>query len=86
MRAGELRQLIELAFEYVSAETEKQASQIYNQAAEVATETITLEVWLNLIDYIREWNSRSENKGTMSRAVALQYFLARQSQLQTAKN
>jgi len=86
MKAGELRRLIELAFEYVSAETEKQADQANNQAAVVATDPITLEVWRNLIDYIREWNSRSENKDTMSRAIALQYFLARLSQVQTAKN
>lgn len=86
MKAGELRRLIELAFEYVSAETEKQANQANNQAAAVATDPITLEVWRNLIDYIREWNSRRENKDPMSRAVALQYFLARLSQLQTAQN
>jgi hypothetical protein len=86
MKTGELRRLIELAFDYVAAETEKQANQANNQAAAVATDAITLEVWGNLIDYIREWNSRSENKDPMSRAVALQYFLARLSQVQTAQN
>jgi hypothetical protein len=85
MRASDLRRLIELAFEYVSAETEQQADQLYNRAAVLAIETPTLEVWLNLVDYIREWNGHSEHQHPMSRAVALQYFLARQSQLQTAK-
>lgn len=86
MKASDLRRLIELAFDYESAEIEKQATQAYNQAAILATETTTFEVWLNLVDYIREWNNNSEHKYPVSRAVAVQFFLARQIELQTVQS
>jgi len=38
------RRLIELAFDYVSAETEHQANQAHNQAAMLATETTTFKM------------------------------------------
>jgi hypothetical protein len=85
MRAGDLRRLIELAFDYVSAETEQQVKQAYDQAAMLTTETMTFEVWLNLTDYIREWSSNPAHKDPMSRAVALQFFLARQIELRAAQ-
>jgi hypothetical protein len=62
IKGNDLRRLIELAFEYVSAETEQQANQVHDQAAVlVATQTTTFEVWLDLIDHIREWNSSNEH-------------------------
>lgn len=77
----DLRRLIELAFDYVSAITEQQANQIHDQAATLATETTTFQVWLDLIDYIKAWNSSSEHKESMGRASALQFFLTRQAEL-----
>ena len=78
---NDLRRLIELALEYVSAETEQQANQAHDQAAMVATETTTFKVWLDLIDYMKEWNSSDEHKYPMSRASALQFFSTRQAEL-----
>jgi hypothetical protein len=80
MRGNDLR-LIELAFDYVSAETEPQAKQIYDQATTVATEIINFSVWLELIDYMEKWNQSSEHKSPMSRASALQFFSTRQAEL-----
>lgn len=81
VRGNDLRRLIELAFDYVSAETEQQANQVYNQAAVlVATQTTTFEVWLDLIDHIREWNSSNEHNYPMGRASALQFFSTRQAE------
>jgi hypothetical protein len=77
---NDLRRLIELALEYVSAETEQQANQVHDQAAMVATETTTFKVWLDLIDYMKEWNSSDEHKAPMSRASALQFFSTRQAE------
>lgn len=74
----DLRRLIELAFEYVSATTEQQANQIIEQAATLATETTTFQVWLDLVDYMKAWNSSGDHKEAMGRASALQFFLTRQ--------
>lgn len=75
------RRLIELAFDHVSAETEQQAQQAHDQAASLALETTTFHIWLDLIDYIREWNSNSGHKYPITRAGALQFFLTRQAEL-----
>lgn len=77
----DLRRLIELAFDYVSATTDQQTNQIHDQAATLVTETTTFQVWLDLIDHIKAWNSDGENRGTMGRASALQFFLTRQAEL-----
>ena len=77
---NDLRRLIELAFDYVSAETEQQANQAHDQVAMLATETTTLNVWLDLIDYMKEWNSSDEHKYPMSRASALQFFSTKQAE------
>ena len=58
---NDVRRLIDLAFDYVSAETEQQANQAHDQAAMLATETTTLKMWLDLIEYIKTWNSSNEH-------------------------
>ena len=78
---NDLRRLIELALEYVSAETEQQANQVHDQAAMVATETTTFKVWLDLVDYMKEWNRNTAHPAPMSRASALQFFSTRQAEL-----
>ncbi len=77
----DIRRLIELAFDYGSAMTDQQASQIHDQAATLAVETATFQVWLDLIDYMKAWNSSSEHKEPIGRASALQFFLTRQAEL-----
>jgi hypothetical protein len=72
------RRLIELAFDCVSAETEQQTKQAHDQAAELATEIAAFNVWLDLIDYIKEWNSNGEHKYPITRTTALRFFLTRQ--------
>jgi hypothetical protein len=84
MRENNLK-LIELAFNYVSAETEPQAKQAYDQATLLATEKTTFKVWLDLIAYMEAWNGSSEHKDTMSRASALQFFSTRQAELNPAR-
>lgn len=84
MRENNLR-LIELAFDYVSAETEAEAKQVYDQAATVATEIINFSVWLDLLDYMEVWNRSGEHKAPMSRASALQFFSTRQTELNSAQ-
>ena len=83
MRGNDLR-LIELAFDYVSAETLQQTNQVDDQAAVLATEATTLKVWLDLIDYMEAWNRSNEHKSPMSRASALQFFSTRQAELNPA--
>lgn len=83
MQENNLR-LIELAFEYVSAETEPQARQVYDQAALLATDKPTFRVWLDLIAYMEEWNRSKEHKSTMSRGSALQFFSTRQAESKLA--
>jgi hypothetical protein len=80
MRGNDLR-LIELAFDYVSAETEQQAKQVYDQATLLTTEITIFSIWLELIDYMEKWNRSSEHKAPMSRASALQFFSTRQAEL-----
>jgi hypothetical protein len=77
----DLGRLIELAFDYVSSETEQQASQAYDRAAMLATETSTFNMWLDLIDHIRVWNSSNGHNYPMSWAKALQFLSPRQAEL-----
>ena len=76
------RRLVELALDYVSAESEQQLTQSRDEAAKLAPETTTFKVWLELIDYIRAWNGNQGHKGPMGRASALQFFLTRQAELE----
>jgi hypothetical protein len=85
LKGNDLRRLIELAFDYVSAETEQQANQTHDQATILAIETTTFNMWLDLIDYIKTWNSSTEHKSPMGRASALQFFLTRQAELNPAQ-
>jgi hypothetical protein len=85
IQGNDLRRLIELAFDYVSAETEQQANQAHGQAAMLATETTTFKVWFDLIEYIQAWNSSNEHNYPMGRANALQFFLTRQAELEPAQ-
>jgi hypothetical protein len=84
MRENDLR-LIELAFNYVSAETRQEANQVYDQATLLATETTILNIWLDLIGYMEKWNRSDEHKSPMSRASALQFFSTRQMELNPAQ-
>jgi hypothetical protein len=79
------RRLIELAFDYVAAETEQQANQAHDQATMLATETTTFKMWLDLIEYIKAWNSSNEHNSPMDRARALQFFSTRQAELKPAQ-
>jgi hypothetical protein len=81
----DLRRLIELAFDYVSAETEQQANQVHDQAAMLTTETTTFKVWFDLIEHIQAWNSSNGHNYPMGRANALQFFLTRQAELEPAQ-
>jgi hypothetical protein len=78
---NDVRQLIELAFDYVSAETEQHAVQAHDRAAMLATDITTFKVWLDLIESIKAWNSSNEHDGPMGRARALQFFSNRQAEL-----
>lgn len=84
MRGNDLR-LIELAFDYISAETEQQAKQVYDQAAMLGPEITIFTVWLDLIDYMGKWNRSNEHKSPMSRASALQFFSTRQAELNSTQ-
>ena len=77
-----LGQLIELAFDYVLAESEQQASQVYDRAAVLTTETTTFKVWLELVDHIKAWNSSNGHNYPMSWANALQFLSTRQAELE----
>ena len=77
-----LGRLIELAFDYVSAESEQPANQVYDRAAMLATETTTLKVWLELVDHIREWNSSNGHNYPMSWTNALLFLSTRQAELE----
>jgi hypothetical protein len=76
------RRLVELAFDCVSAESEQQLALSRDEAGRLATETTTFKVWLELIDYIKAWNSNHEHKYPMGRGSALQFFLTRQAELE----
>ncbi len=84
MQGNDLR-LIELAFDYVSAETQPQAKQVYDQATALAAETTILKVWVELVAYMEGWNNSDEHKAPMSRANALQFFRTRQAELNPAQ-
>ena len=84
MMQGNDLKLIELAFDYVSAETVQEANQAYNQATLLTTDKTSLRMWLDLIDYMEEWNSSNGHKSPMSRASALQFFSTRQAELNLA--
>lgn len=75
------RRLVELAFDYVSAESEQQTAQSRDEAARLATQPTTFKVWLELIDFIKAWDSNLEHKFSMSRGSALQFFLNKQTEL-----
>jgi hypothetical protein len=75
------RRLVELAFDYVSAESEQQTAQSRDEAARLATQPTTFKVWLELIDFIKAWDSNPEHKFSMSRGSALQFFLNKQTEL-----
>jgi hypothetical protein len=81
MSGDNSRRLVELAFDYVAAESEHQVAQSRDEAARLATETTTFKVWLELIDYIKEWSNKGTHKYPMGRASALQFFLTRQAEL-----
>ena len=79
----DLGRLIELAFDYVSAESEQLSAQSRDEAAKLITEeTITFKVWLELIEYIREWNRCNEHNYPMGWASALQFLSTRQAELE----
>lgn len=77
-----LGRLIELAFDYVSAETEQQANQVHNQAIKLPTETTTDSMWPDLVDHIRECNHSNGNNYPMSWASALQFLSTRRAELE----
>ena len=76
------RRLVELAFDYASAESEQQLAQSHDEAAKLAPKTTTFKAWLELIDYIKAWNGNREHKYRMGRGSALQFFLTRQAELE----
>jgi len=78
---NDIRRLIELAFDYVAAETEQQAGKAHDQVALLATETTTFKIWSDLVEYIKAWNSSNEHNDSMDRARALQFFSTRQAEL-----
>jgi hypothetical protein len=82
IKGNDLGRLIELAFDYVSAETEQQAYQAYDQAAILTIETTTFKVWLDLIEYIKAWNSSNEHNYPMTWSSALLFLSTRQAELQ----
>ena len=85
MSGNNSRRLVELAFDYASAESEQQVAQSHDEAARLATETTTFKVWLELIDTIKAWNSNAEHKYPMGRGSALQFFLTRQAELEPSQ-
>ncbi len=79
-----LGRLIELAFDYVSADTEQQANQAYNQAKMLLPET-RFNIWLDLVDHIRVWNSNNGNNYPMSWISALKFLSTRQVELKPSQ-
>ena len=75
-----LGRLIELAFDYVSAETEQQANQAYDQAKMLIPET-KFNTWLDLTDNIRVWNSNNGNNYPMSWISALKFLSTHEAEL-----
>ena len=68
----DLGRLIELAFDYVSAESEQQAAQFRDEATRLTTtETSTFNMWLDFVDHIKVWNSNNRHYYPMIWASAL---------------
>ena len=79
----DLGRLIELAFDYVSAESEQQAAQFRDEARRLATiETTTFKMWLDFVDHIKVWNRSNRHHYPMSWASALQFLSTRQTELE----
>lgn len=76
-----LGRLIELAFDYISAETEEKTTRVHDQAARLAPETSTLKLWLELIDRIRAWNRSNGHNYPQTWASAMQFLSTRQIEL-----
>ena len=73
-----LGRLIELAFDYVSAETEQQANYAHNQAVKLA---MSNTMWLDLVDHIKDCNSNNGNNYPTSWASALQFLSTKRAEL-----
>jgi len=73
--------LIELAFDYISAETEEKTNRVHDQAAKLAPEISTLKLWLELIDHIRAWNRSNGHNYPQTWASAMQFLSTRQTEL-----
>jgi len=80
------RRLVELAFDYISTESEQQLTQNRDEATSLAPEKATFKVWLELIDYIKTWNDDPKHKQPMGRATALQFFLTQQAELELSSS
>jgi hypothetical protein len=78
------RRLVELAFDNISAATQQQLAQSRAEAARLAPETTTFKVWLELIEYIKAWNSNPTHQYPLGRGSALQFFLTRQAELESS--
>ena len=79
----DLGRLIELAFDYVSAESGQQAAQFRNEAARLAPiETTTFKMWLDFIDHIKGWNRSNGPNYPMSWAIALHFLSTKQTELE----
>ena len=79
----DLGRLIELAFDYVSAESGQQAVQFRDEAARLAPiETTTFKMWLDFVDHIKVWNGSNGHSYPMSWVSALQYLSTRQTELE----
>ena len=82
----DLGRLIELAFDYVSAESEQQAAQFRDEAARLAPiETTTFNMWLDFIDHIKVWNNSNGRHYPMSWASALHFLSTRQAELEPSQ-
>ena len=73
--------LIELAFDYISAETEEKTNSVQDQAAKLAPETSMFKLWFELIDHIRVWNNSNGHNYPQTWASALQFLSTRQTEL-----
>ena len=78
----DLGRLIELAFDYVSAETEQETDHVYDQVTKFAPETSTINMWLDLVDHIREWNSSNGHNYPMNWTSALHFLSTKQAELE----
>ena len=81
----DLGRLIELAFDYISAETEQQTNQVHDRAVKLAAETSTFNMWLDLVDHIRERHNSNGHNYPMSWVSALQFLSTRQAELNSSQ-